>query len=685
MSGNEDYEEIGNLDEDELDRLVPKDFRNFAMDLEAFKDKYEKIRKNLEKNISYLGFEDVSYYIGYFLLERRVSTRHVLLFLNLCLKNSKLGDSSTQPLTTEQNEEILEDLLYCFHYLLRTGAPNLSKDKPAEDIFQSSVRLFTAQIYRTEMPEIEKRITLDFFSPYDDTVKELTGLKIMDIINIIFACNVCVMQRIDKYERTSVRENVYLIEIERLFNYLNSKSVIPGLTEDILIKFFEHFSCEFGTEKGSIDSLIDDTEFSDKIFIINNAKNKVLFFSFLNNYQKARKSLVKRFFKAYSQKRWSKFNNHIGKFAETFTQDLIEGIFKVKYHKGVYLDDQHEVDGVSIYKDILFLFECKKRELTEPSLRGAIPSMKNDVNRILNEALEQLSIRRTYIESNQLVEVFNSNQTNKVKLLDIERDKISKIYCFSITFEDLSIILAHNFFYSDLDIQFYDLYTLTLSIKDLKILSMILRTPCTFLNYLFLRNHLLYQDRAFTLYYEELDLLGLYIKEGLKKTHDQKVLAILDHTKEIREYVLKFAYTKGKRYLKASRRLMPVFTKYRRFLYLLHYIETLKVKYATEFCTSIMCLTENDIRDLNNFLVINNIDFSRVPPFNITIDRTDRILIIDDFDLSLIIVFNESRFTAKQDIVNLYVDHLRSRTNTLNNYILLIYESTSSIIKFELE
>ncbi len=126
----------------------------------------------------------------------------------------------------------------------------------------------------------------------------------------------------------------------------------------------------------------------------------------------------------------------------------------------------------------MLLFECKKRELTEPSLRGAIPSMRKDVNRIMNEALEQLNIRRNYIRSNEIIEVYNSNQANKVKLLDIVSDNFSKIYCFSITFEDLSIILSQKFFYNDLAIQFYDLDTLTLSLKDLKVLSMILVTPC---------------------------------------------------------------------------------------------------------------------------------------------------------------------------------------------------------------
>ena len=685
MSEEENYKLIGNLNQDELDILVPKDFQDFKVDITVFKDEYEKKRKNLEKNILKLRFEDVSNYIAYFLLGSGVSTRHILFFLNLCLKDSEIGETSPQPPIKQLYEDIFKDLLYCFHYLLRTGAPNLNKNNTPEDIFQSTIRLYTAQIYRTEIPEIEKRIILDFFTPYDDTVKELTGFKIFDIINIVFACRVKVMGKVDKYERKKVKENLYLIEIDKLFNYLNSNNVIPDLTEDKLIAFFGLFSCECGTEKSEIDSIIGESQFSDKVFVINNEKNKVLFFSFLNNYQKVKKILMNLFYKTYSQKQWSRFNNNIGKFVEGFTQEIVEKIFKVDYYKGVFLDDQHEVDGLLKYNNVLLLFECKKRELTEPSLRGAIPSMRKDVNRIMNEALEQLNIRRNYIRSNEIIEVYNSNQANKVKLLDIVSDNFSKIYCFSITFEDLSIILSQNFFYNDLAIQFYDLDTLTLSLKDLKVLSMILVTPCTFLNYILLRNHLLYQDRVFTLYYEELDLLGLYIKEGLKKTHEQKFLAILDHTKEIRDFILKFAYITGKKYLKASRRLMPIFTKYKRFLYLLYYIETSKEKYATEFCTSILCLSENQIRDLNNFLVLKNIDFSKVPPFRITIDRIDQIFIIDNLDISLIIVFNESRFSDIQEIVNYYADNLKSRANTASNYLLLIYESSSTIIKYELE
>ena len=206
--------------------------------------------------------------------------------------------------------------------------------------------------------------------------------------------------------------------------------------------------------------------------------------------------------------------------------------------------------------------------------------------------------------------MYDSNKANKIKLFDLKRDEISKIYCFSITFEDISIITGQKYFFNDLSIEFIERDLLTISFKNLKLLSMLFPQPIVFLNYIFLRNHFLYQACEFILYSEELDLMGLYLNGELMKDYSGKKLLIMDRAEDIRNYYLTEIY-KNKPSKRIINRLIPFFTKYKRFLQLIDLISNLSIRYASEFCIYLLCLRENEIRSFNNRLVKNKIRFEK--------------------------------------------------------------------------
>lgn len=561
---------------------------------------YIKARENLEQIISKLSLIDFCLCISNFIYHLVGDTRQILYFINLRLK----FEEPSQPVEFSEKIyiDILKKLTYCFIYLLKNISKNIKKDGDKDVLMQNILRLQTSQIYIKEFSGIEKIFIKNIFNPYLQQIQTYLELTLSQIISFLDTCIYlvfCKSQNITR-EKGLIKERPYLLNVNEII--LESKKKISEKNKEIneltIKKIIKHFGCQFGVESEDISTLYENTIFSEKLFIFNNKTNLIFFPAFTNIYKKLFNRL-KNIIKKEYPKFWTKFNQKYSNFLEEKTQELFESLFESKYYKGIFIDGIHETDGLIQYRDYLFIIECKKTEMRESSKRGGLESYKTDVKNILKGAMDQLFHRKKYVENKPIIELFDSNKNNKKKVGEIKIKDISKILYISVTFEDIAVVLGQKYYFPELKLNYNSEDLVTISIKSLILLSSMLAHPILFLHYLFLRNHFIINSGNIILFYEEIDLLGVYFKDLLSIEYYHELIAFTDIGADIREFI----FIDHLRDINPLEKFNPAYYRYKKFFYFMNSLINFDKKNLIDLALYLLSLQPEEIQQVNNYLV----------------------------------------------------------------------------------
>lgn len=168
-----------------------------------------------------------------------------------------------------------------------------------------------------------------------------------------------------------------------------------------------------------------------------------------------------------------------------------------------------ELDGLILLDTAIFLVEAKSGTLTEQARRGAKKGMKDDVERLVEEAHSQALRAKKYIQTTEKP-VFRlpNGQT-----IEIDKSKHTEIYLITVSLDDLSVFVTNTNLLRDLGFLKGGEYPWAVSLMDLKVISEISEFSSQFVHYIQRRLHLI--ELGWVNAHDELDWFGHYLLEGL--------------------------------------------------------------------------------------------------------------------------------------------------------------------------
>jgi hypothetical protein len=182
-----------------------------------------------------------------------------------------------------------------------------------------------------------------------------------------------------------------------------------------------------------------------------------------------------------------------------------------------------ELDGLLLLDTAIFLVEAKSGMLTEQARRGAKKGMKDDVERLVEEAHAQALRAKKYIQTAEKPVFRLSNGQSIV----IDKSKHNEIYLITVSLDDLSVFVTNTNLLRDLGFLKGGEYPWAVSLTDLKVISEIAEFSSQFVHYIQRRLHLI--ELGWVNAHDELDWFGHYLLEGLyfdnlKKKKDDKFI-----------------------------------------------------------------------------------------------------------------------------------------------------------------
>ncbi len=203
-----------------------------------------------------------------------------------------------------------------------------------------------------------------------------------------------------------------------------------------------------------------------------------------------------------------------------------------------------ELDGLLILDNAIFLMEVKSGNLSEQARRGAKKGMKDDVERLVEEAYAQALRAKSFIQNSEKPTFRLSNN----KKITIDKSKINEIYLITVSLDDLSVFVTNTHLLHDLGFLQSHEYPWAISLTDLKIISEIVEFSSQLVHYIKRRIHLI--DLEWVNAHDELDWFGHYILEGLyfdnlkKDKNDKFVYNLLSYSWIFDDY---YFYVTGQR------------------------------------------------------------------------------------------------------------------------------------------
>ncbi len=168
-----------------------------------------------------------------------------------------------------------------------------------------------------------------------------------------------------------------------------------------------------------------------------------------------------------------------------------------------------ELDGLIVLDTALFLVEVKSGALTEQARRGAKKGMKDDVERLIEEAYAQVLRAKNYIQE-------SDKPTFRLpdgKEIVVDKSKFNEIYLITVSLDDLSVFVTNTNLLRDLGFLQGGEYPWAVSLMDLKVISEIVEFSSQFVHYIQRRLHLI--ELGWVSAHDELDWFGHYLLEGL--------------------------------------------------------------------------------------------------------------------------------------------------------------------------
>lgn len=168
-----------------------------------------------------------------------------------------------------------------------------------------------------------------------------------------------------------------------------------------------------------------------------------------------------------------------------------------------------ELDGLLILDTSIFLVEAKSGTMTDQARRGAKKGMKDDVERLVEEAYSQALRAKTYIQTSDNP----TFRTSDGEEIVVQKSEYHDIYLITVSLDDLSVYVINTNILRDLGFLQGGEYPWAVSLMDLRVISEIVEFSSQLVHYIQRRLHLI--ELGWVSAHDELDWFGHYLLEGL--------------------------------------------------------------------------------------------------------------------------------------------------------------------------
>jgi len=243
---------------------------------------------------------------------------------------------------------------------------------------------------------------------------------------------------------------------------------------------------------------------------------------------------------------WEAYERARSKFLVSEALRLLGDVFgRCMSHQALYYEvsgKRCELDGLLVYDRYVFLIEAKAGAVSAATRRGGPKRIVADLRELVKDPAEQALRAKEFIISNA-DPIFYLDDGSEVI---IDRARCTELVSMSVTLDDLGIFTSDPRRLPHLGLAPAGELPLAIFLLDLRIVAEVLLRPSEFLHYLRWRSTVLSAQGIFGTG-DEMDWLGVYLKEGsnlLTRPQDLPTLSFTSHTKEFDDYYL---YKMGQR------------------------------------------------------------------------------------------------------------------------------------------
>jgi|LGOV01.1.fsa_nt_gb hypothetical protein len=521
----------------------------------------------------------------------------------------------------EKIEKLLDEYFNSISVYLATSISTKEKNKEMEMVIRSA-KIYSLYVRGESYPHQLQELAKNIYSQHDDWFVKKLGFTIADAMSISESIINEYNRRInDEKDSCLERAKGYVNELiskdeaneenrkdleNRVGCYYyfgNSDSILSfsldelmhfsGFSQEKCEKYLERLSQKFGYRNANFPNAFSDpyaapwdyntlyerpiTLHNDKYFVvIPSLFNEVLLHTFYYD-------LIadNEYWKSEGEKKY-------GRWLEQKTAEFLNRIFpksevllNPKYPNGNEL-----CDVLVLHDRNVLIVQCKTKMLRYDSKIGKdFHSIKEDLIKGVKESFGQAIKARDY---------FFNNQSPLIKVLDdemlVDSRQISNIFLMSVTlssYQNLTTRLAN--INPTLNLFSDNQYPWAISLFDLGVVSELIEYPSMFIHYA--RRRLTVERTNFELNAGEIDLLGLYVSQGLFfETEDFKKInaaSFSGFSDEIDQYIFE-KHECGKNPQKPKQKMPTGFEEY------LKTIEKLESSYKTDCAVRLLDLSYQD-------------------------------------------------------------------------------------------
>lgn len=438
--------------------------------------------------------------------------------------------------TRNLDSEIKFDQLITYLGIRGDTYPELHEES-AKDIFRKHNSVikdncgFTVDDFFSAVTEIEKQIKQNLI-----TFKEMMDINML--ISNEFAeylkHNSIALEDVDssikkEFENRSPNKNKIQQFYELAQNYKENPFIIipnDNLSED----FLKFFSTSFGTNvqfieyKPAICWPAGNSIVYDKPIIYHNDSyycfgTQILFRNTIDIFEKIISEQDNTYY-------LDTFQKARGSWLEIKSIEYLEKLLPgCKTYRSLYYtvfengeEKRVETDGIILFDKCIFIVEAKAGQYSKFAKRGGIKSLKEELGELVNEAYKQGKRTKQYIESNEKPR-FEDEHGNVI--LEISNKSLfDQLFIINTTIENISQLVSNLSMLKSFEIIDGEFWPWSVYINDLRVISEVIDSPSLFI--LFLERRLKVNNYPYYRAKDELDLMMVFLKEGLYLESDNK-------------------------------------------------------------------------------------------------------------------------------------------------------------------
>jgi uncharacterized protein YchJ len=175
-----------------------------------------------------------------------------------------------------------------------------------------------------------------------------------------------------------------------------------------------------------------------------------------------------------------------------------------------------ETDGLVICDSFLLILEMKAGPFSDAALRGADRALASDLNHLIGEPYEQAIRTLNYLKSGEEV-VFEA--PDRTEVLRVRAGDFRRVFLVNVTLSDIGHVAGRLNSAKAMGLIEGREWPWSVFINDLRVISEIMESSAEFL--LFLERRLVINELESVSTIDELDYLGLFLKDGLYFENDR--------------------------------------------------------------------------------------------------------------------------------------------------------------------